>query len=408
MKTDQSAPLLLFYASRHIGGGEAYFINLGLAAISAGRRCVVVDYVGGYVISRISGAEHVAYSDELGADYLPACEAFIPVGAVTFLGSKLRLSPESKLLLVSIHHNHAVELGNWAWLLRRFRPQTAGLWWPLLEPFRFRSVRKLFQTISRRKGLVYCAPFQRHFDESYLSLPLEAEVVPIPVPLRSSAGAGTEPGGQAIIWVSRLAKEKAAIVFEIIRAMKDSQCRRKLVIIGEGDSMQGIRDRATEAGIEIETPGVISGASLDEYLRRHAFLCIGVGTTAVEMSMAGLPTLVARLPSYCEGPFVWFCEARPGDTIVTPDTITRAVSLEEALRQLHQQGEWARSAWNCQQAARLRHDVVASWKRLSEALRANELTAAEAVVLARMDQQPFRFIRDCKLWQRKRLASGRP
>ena len=410
MKTDQPAPLLLFYASRHIGGGEAYFINLGLAAISAGRRCVVVDYDDGYVISRIPGAEHVAYSDELGADYLPACEAFIPVGAVTFLGSKLRLSPESKVLLASIHHNHAVELGNWAWLLRRFRPQVVGSLWPLLEPCRFRSVRKFFQMISSRKGLAYCAPFQRHFDESYLSLPLEAEVVPIPVPMRSSAGAGAgaAPGGQAIVWVSRLAKEKAAIVHEIIRAMKDSQCRRKLVIIGEGESMQDIRDRAMEAGVEIETPGVISGVSLDEYLRRHAFLCIGVGTTAVEMSMAGLPTLVARLPGYCEGPFIWFHDAHPGDTIVTPDTITRAVSLAEALRQLHPLDVWSRFAQNCQQAARLRHDVPASWAQLSEALRANELTVAKATLLARMDQQPFRLIRDCKLWLRRRLASGRP
>ena len=408
MKTDQPAPLLLFYASRHIGGGEAYFINLGLAAIGAGRRCVVVDYDDGYVISRIPGAEHVAYTDELGADYLPACEAFMPVGAVTFLGSKLRLSPESKVLMVSIHHNHAVELGNWAWLLRRFRPQSAGSLWPLLEPCRFRKIKKFFQTISRRKGLVYCAPFQRHFDESYLSLTLEAEVVPIPVPLRSSVVTGAESGGQAIVWVSRLAKEKAAIVFEIIRAMKDSRCRRKLVIIGEGESMQDIRNRATEAGVEIETPGVIYGASLDEYLRREAFLCIGVGTTAVEMSMAGLPTLVARLPGYCDGPFIWFNDAHPGDTIVTPDTVTRAVSLAEALRQLHPQDDWARFAQNCQQAASLRHDLAASWARLSEALRANELTAEEAVELARMDQQPFRLIRDCKLWLRRRLASGRP
>lgn len=407
MKTEQRPPVLLFYASRQIGGGEAYFINLGLEAIKAGRRCVVVDYAGGYVINRIPGAEHVEYSDDAGADYLNDCEAFIPLGAIVFLGSKLRISLTSKVLFVSIHHNHSIELGNWAWLLRGMRPRTAGRIWPYLEPIRFRSVRNFLEGISHRRGLVYCAPFQRDFDESYLGLPLQAAVVPIPVPRRQFGDPMVVPKGKAIVWVSRLAKEKAEILYEIIRELEASQSRRKLIVIGDGPFKQTISERAVQAGIEIETPGIISGFELDEYLRLHAELCIGVGTAAVEMAMAGFPTLVARLPGYCEGPFIWFFQTSAGDTIVTPKTNKSAVGISAALRQLQGPDDWAHTARISQEAAFTRHAPEASWEQLDEALASNRLTVSEATSLGRMNEQPYRIIRSIKVWLRRMISESR-
>ena len=404
MKASPALPLLLFFASRQIGGGEAYFINLGLAAIRAGRRCVVVDYRGGYVGARIPGAELVEYADDAGADYGEECEAFIPLGAVAFLGDKLRLNPASRVLFVSVHHHHAIELGNWAWLLRKMSPRIAGRLWPWLEPCRFRSVRGFFEEMTRRQGLVYCAPFQRDFDEAYLGLTLPAEIVAIPVPRRSSREPADFPAGRSLVWVSRLAEEKAAIVSGIIRELQASRSGLRLVVIGDGPALRGIRKQAAQAGIELETPGVISGSALDDHLRRHATLCVGVGTSAIEMAMAGLPTLVASVPGYCDGPFVWFHQTAPGDTIVTPGTVKQAFPLTEALRQLQLPGGWARAAREAQQVATRRHAPEASWERLSVALAANRLTVAEALAAGRMDEQPFRFIRSCKLWLRRWLA----
>lgn len=401
MKASPPPPLLLFFASRQIGGGEAYFINLGLAAIRAGRRCVVVDYRGGYVGARIPGAELVEYADDAGADYGEECEVFIPVGAVAFLGDKLRLNPASRVLFVSLHHHHAIELGNWAWLLRKIPPRTAGRLWRWLEPCRFRSVRGFFEEMTRRQGLVYCAPFQRDFDEAYLGLTLPAEIVAIPVPRRSSREPGELPVGRSLVWVSRLAEEKAAIIFGLVRELQASRCGLSLIVIGEGPALPAIKAQAARAGVELETPGVISGSELDDYLRRHATLCVGVGTSAIEMAMAGLPTLVASVPGYCDGPFVWFHQTAPGDTIVTPGTVKQAFPLTEALHQLQAPGGWARAAREAQQVATRRHDPEASWGRMSVALAANRLTVAEAVAAARMDEQPFRLIRNVKRWLRR-------
>jgi hypothetical protein len=397
MKTNQPTPLLLFFASRQIGGGEAYFINLGLEALKAGRRCIVVDYVGGHVISRIPGAEHVEYSDDFGAGFLQQCEAFIPIGAVVFLGEKLRLSPTSKILFVSIHHNHCIELGNWAWLLRHLKPRTVGWLWPMLEPMRRRSVLRFFAEISRRRGLVYCAPFQRDFDEAYLRQTIHGEVVAIPVRERNvNMPAGTAEG-KAVVWVSRLAKEKAEIVYELILELKTSKCMRKIIVIGDGPLLRDVRERAAEAGVEIETPGVISSDELDTYLQQNAILCVGVGTSSVEMAMAGLPTLVARLPGHSDGPYVWFHHMRPGDTVVTTGSKGRAISLSEALALLDDKEQRAQISDRCKDAAKNRHAPDAAWRALSDALANTDLCAADATSLSQMSQQPFRLIRQLKL-----------
>lgn len=397
MKTDQPTPLLLFFASRQIGGGEAYFINLGLAAIKAGRRCVVVDYADGYVASRIPGAEHIEYSDEFGAEFLLPCEAFIPVGAVIFLGEMLRLSPASKVLFVSIHHNHCLELGNCAWFLRRLKPRTVGWLWPMLEPMRSRSIRRLFTEISLRGGLVYCAPFQRDFDEAYLKQTIHAEVVAIPVSERAIREPMSAADGKAIVWVSRLAKEKAAIVYELIQELKASNCMRKLIVIGDGPFLHDIRKRAAVAGVELEIPGVISSDELDLYLKQNAMLCVGVGTASIEMAMAGLPTLVARLPGNSEGPYSWFHHMRPGDTVMTTRFKGTALSLSEALTCLDSKEQRAKISDECKDAARHRHSPAAVWRALSEALANTELSVADATALSHMTQQPFRFIRQLKL-----------
>jgi hypothetical protein len=396
MKTDPPAPLLIFFASRQIGGGEAYFINLGLAAIRAGRRCVVVDYAAGYVVTRIPGAEHIIYTDEGGADFHGDCIAFMPIGAATFLGGKLRLNPRARILLVSIHHNHAIELGNWGWLLRRLSPAAAGFVWPLIEPLRHRTVRRFFQDISQLKGLVYCAPFQKDFDEAYLGCALAAQVVPIPLTKTPTESDDAVGEGRAIVWVSRFVKEKADIIDEIIAELKSSKLRHKLILIGEGSELPRMKASANKAGIDYEMPGVISGANLARYLRRHAHLCVGVGTAAAEMAAAGLPTLAAGLPGANAGRYVWFHQATPGDTIVTAATCDRSILLTTALEQINPANKRQEIAAKCADAAIRHHDIKASWEKLVRSLDETELEALQLIQLTDMKQQPFCFIRHLK------------
>ncbi len=403
MKTEPHLPLLLFYASRQIGGGEAYFINLGLAAIRAGRRCIVVDYSGGYVISRIPGAEHVVYDDESGAGFLGNCIAFMPIGAATFLGDKLRLNPSAKVLLVSIHHNHAIELGSWGWFLRRLSPASAGFIWPLIEPYRFRTVRKFFQGICKLKGLAYCAPFQRDFDEAYFGCRLDAQVVPIPIPGMLASPVEAMGQGGAVVWVSRFAKEKASIIEEVIIGLKRAPVRHKLILIGEGPEFKRIRTSADAAGLDYEMPGVVAGADLTCFLRQHALLCVGVGTAAAEMAAAGLPTLVAGLPGSYAGRYVWFHESRPGDTIVTSANSHAAITLSEALKELEYVNRRQDVAAACADAAISRHDIDASWHELARSLEESQLEARHVISLLRMNQQPFSFIRLLKHKLRKSL-----
>ena len=401
MKTEPHLPLLLFYASRQIGGGEAYFINLGLAAIRAGRRCIVVDYSGGYVISRIPGAEHVVYDDESGADFTGSCIAFMPIGGATFLGDKLRLNPSSKVLLVSIHHNHAIELGSWGWLLRRLSPASARFIWPLVEPCRFRAVRRFFQGICRLKGLAYCAPHQRDFDEQYLGCTLPTKVVPIPLPGMLASPINVNCHGRAIVWVSRFAKEKATIIEEVIAGLKRARVSHKLILIGEGPEFQRIKASADAAGLDYEMPGVVAGTDLTCYLRQHALLCVGVGTAAAEMAAAGLPTLVAALRGSHAGRYVWFHQSRPGDTIVTAATCHHAITLSEALRELESANSRQEVATACADAATSRHAVDASWQKLSRSLDESELEVRQVIRLLKMKQQPFSFIR----WLKHKLRN---
>jgi hypothetical protein len=394
MKTDP--PLLLFYASRQIGGGEAYFINLGLAAIKSGRRCIVVDYDDGYVLSRIPGAEHVRYTDDCGASYQGDCVAFIPLGAAVFLGCRLRLRPDARILFVSIHHHHAIELGNLGWLLRKLEPCLAGKIWSFLEPLRRRAVKGFFREINTRSGLAYCAPFQRTFDEAYLGLPLSSPVISIPAPRREQAG-DLRRAGDSIIWVSRFAKEKAKMISDLIAAVATSRCGRKLILIGEGPERERIAEEAKAAGIPYEMPGMISGSDLDTFIKSNAFVCVGVGTTAAEMAVAGLPTLVVGLPGNHRGKFLWLHHAEPGDTIIPSAGSVKALSLNSAITQISDPDGWLYEARACMHAASSRHDIENSWNQLSKALGATSLTVSDACRLAGMDQQPFTLIRTFKL-----------
>lgn len=388
--------ILIFFASRQIGGGEAYFINLGNEAIAAGRRCVVVDYEDGYVAARIPGAERIIYDDRDGARFEEDCVAFIPLGAAFFLGGNLQLSSKSRVLFVSIHHNHAIQLGNWGWLLRRMGPAASGRLWPFLEPLRYSTIRKFYQGILARGGLVYCAPFQQVYDRQYLGLTIETPIICIPVVRTSCQVAASHPAGDAVVWVSRLVDEKAAIVEALIEAMKSIKPRRKLILVGDGPSAEELQRKAAFCGVELEMPGVISGEELDSFLEQRAFLCVGVGTSAVEMAKAGRPTLVAGLPEGSKGQFAWIHEIPEGDTVLTPFSLCPTVTIQEAADQLHDTNNWAIQAKACMNSAESRHRIQSSWSRLGVALGATTLSFDKAVELFRSNEQPFNLIRRLK------------
>jgi hypothetical protein len=247
------------------------------------------------------------------------------------------------------------------------------------------------------KGLVYCAPFQKDFDEAYFGRKLHARIVPIPLPDKLTGPVVVAAQGRAIVWVSRFAKEKAAIIEEVIAGLKRARVSHKLILIGEGPEFQRIKVSADAAGLDCEMPGVVAGTDLACYLRQHALLCVGVGTAAAEMAAAGLPTLVAALPGPYAGRYVWFHQSRPGDTIVTAATSHHAITLSEALRELESANSRQEVATACADAATSRHGVDASWQKLSRSLDESELEVRQVIRLLKMKQQPFSFIRGLKL-----------
>lgn len=393
----QTNCIVLFFASRQIGGGEAYFINLGKAAIAAGMRCVVIDYVDGYVSARIPGAERLTYTETSGADFLDDCIAFVALGSAFDLGSKIRLNPSAKVLFVSIHHHNAIQLGNWGRLFGGMRPATVGKIWPILEPLRFRSVRNFFLGIHHRHGLVYCAPYQRSYDNEYLGIALDSPVVCIPAVRASRPHHNQGPTGDAIVWVSRIASEKTQILKPLIDAMADMRPKRKLIVVGEGPNSNEVRAHARACGVDLEMPGVIAGDELDDFLMRRAYLCVGVGTAAIEMAKAGLPTLVAGLPEGSDGQLAWLNSVPAGDMILTPNSNCQILSLDDAIRQIENKESWKSQAQLCAKVAEQRHGIKSSWAELKNALMRTTLRYDEAVSLFRRSEQPFKAIRFCKM-----------
>jgi hypothetical protein len=229
-----------------------------------------------------------------------------------------------------------------------------------------------------------------------LRISIQSYVVCIPVSRRTFHPLDNNLRGESIIWVSRFAKEKAAMISELIAAMVTLRSKRKLILIGDGPEGRKIAGEAKAAGISCEMPGVIAGADLDCYVRCQAMVCVGVGTAAVEMAMAGVPTLVVGLPGQHRGKFAWLYETSPGDTLIVSSMDGRTLTLESAVSKLSDMDEWRRQADKCMTSAASRHDIETSWQQLSRALNATTLTVAEATEFGRMTEQPFAIIRRTK------------
>lgn len=283
-------PILFFWPDKDIGGGGIFFLRIAQELIRQGSSVWIADVEGGFISSRIKGAQRVIYSDwDTGWDVPEGCDSFLALGVASMAGSSLRLPGSSRLCFVSIHHHELFSWYSWGFIYKKLFPSIGVRLPKILEPFRHRVVENLIQFLNKNNALHYVCDFNASYDRNIVSLE-NLSFIPIPIPEYKKTAVGKKKG---FVWLSRISNEKLIILETLINSIsRNSNTNFILIIIGNGDGLARIRKTCEKKRVPAIFAGKIEGPDISKYLSSYDCICFGVGTSILELASMGYPSYV--------------------------------------------------------------------------------------------------------------------
>lgn len=119
---------------------------------------------------------------------------------------------------------------------------------------------------------------------------------PLPVEDPSKTGPTRTPKWGRIVSVSRLApmKEYNLYMIDVVARLRQKGCPVTWTVYGEGEFAAAMMARINALGLgeAIKLKGRLANSKFAEAMQ-HAYVFVGMGTSAIEAAMCGVPTIVA-------------------------------------------------------------------------------------------------------------------
>jgi glycosyltransferase involved in cell wall biosynthesis len=310
-------PLLIGWPNSKVGGAGLYLLRVAEKLIERGQAVWVFDVRGGLISERLKGAEKVFISTiQKGWDIPAGCDVLLPVGYANEIGGMLRLADDCRICFLSMNEYELFSWHSWGFLYKWMGDRVGTRLPRFIEPIRNRKVRRMMRELNEGRAIHYVCGFNADYDRRIVGLE-QPSFLPIPVPCYPQL---TVEGKELeLVWLSRLTESKVAGLKVLMKRLGALGRRIRVHVIGYGDQIDELKSLAVEFGLPIEIPGTLEGPRLHAYLAKTRPLCLGVGTSILELAAMGFPAVTTPLRGGRAGLlFKWVNELENFDMAISP------------------------------------------------------------------------------------------
>lgn len=293
-----AAPVVFHYPSRVTGGVESLFARLAvqLAAVES-RETFLVDHADGVQARAVSGGPVRLLDADEGPVVVPARAIVVtPLNYLFRVFRELRLPPDARVVLWSLHPSNAVALHPPV-----PRARVGGVYVrELLQSTIGRDDRRrldaVIDFIDRAGALLFMDEENVAGASRALGRSLAPRYMPVLVPCAQlPVRPGRVHGPRRLGWLGRLSAHKVSVLVRLlgdIAALASPGAPIDFTIIGDGEARGFLEARLPRAdGLRIRFAGTLVGAGLEAALASQDML-FAVGTSALEGARLGTPAVL--------------------------------------------------------------------------------------------------------------------
>lgn len=288
-----------FYPSLTLGGAELLLVRMARALMAEGWEVLVVDMPGGKLTELLAGSSVAVLHTTRGQPVVLTDTVVVaPASHVEEVRRWVAPAADVRYFFWVLQHYNlvvtpalgAINLQAHLWLLRLLNRT--------LLLHEYRQMRAALLVLIASNSIAFMDVTCLNTTLAWYRLPALAQPTYLPVPLSGLADelpTYRPPGHQLnMVWVGRLVDFKIYPLLHVIRQLAGSPERHRvcLHIVGAGDRESVVRQALRDYELTYVWHGEMQPEPLRAFLREHADLVVGMGTSALEGASLGLPTLV--------------------------------------------------------------------------------------------------------------------
>ncbi len=300
--------IIFFYPSKNIGGAQLLFCRLGefiVKKYSERYRVHYIEYKDGFARKYFSDIEKIYYIDyytdkEVRIDYLNNVHLVSPLNFIYKVDLFVKNS-NTKLFFWDLHPLNLISVSEYfSVFYSKCNLKKIEFIYPLLEPIRRKKVSKFLEVGISQGGVHFMSENNWSFYREIFNLKaLNTMFLPIFLPKKTSFTLKEKKykEGQAIqlSWLGRIDTDKVDLLKRFLIDL--SLVGRKFVIhiIGGGNEYCNLLkniDTFQNDQLEVVFVGKLYGDELYKYLIDNIDIHFGIGTSVLEGSILGLPSIV--------------------------------------------------------------------------------------------------------------------
>ncbi len=339
----------------------------------------MVDHADGAVISGLTGTR--VQRLEVGAEVSSDACLVVPVSHVRHACRSMRVQPDTRLMLWSLHPHNLRWLfpGHelWRFLMDAQLPNTLRV----LYPRAYHAVRNSLSLSLEHGGLVVMdGENLRALREGFK---LDGVVPYLPIPLPEAPDFAVTHGSR-LVWLGRISEDK---IFALERVLNDADAyartRQVLIevdVIGSGPKTSRLHNAARRwPHLKLRLLGTLTGQALEDHLRLEARVVFAMGTSLLEAARLGLPTVLVDVsfgPLPMGLPFRWAFQIEDftlGRVVSRRHPPTHGVGFPDIMRALSDATERERIARACHAHVQTHHSIANIGARTAQLLESSRL-----------------------------------
>lgn len=288
--------VIFFYPSKNIGGAQLLFSRLAnKLSENKNIRVVVVDFIDGFLRGNVNSDVLCIEKKEL-IDLPKSNNKFVicPLSMISSIHKEMKDISIQRYIYWCIHPENTIDIlkGGFKYKNNEF----------LIHCFNFMKIREIKKSLLdgiENNNIFFMDETNLKRTSSFYGITVNnPKYLPIPV-LPFNTTNCIDRNINNIVWIGRLSKDKVFSLIYALEKMNKIRSKEKINIhiIGDGQYI-GLIDSSKYNNLDIIHHGFVANESIKEFIIfNHIGLAIGMGTSILETSLYGIPSLLID-PSY--------------------------------------------------------------------------------------------------------------
>ncbi len=288
--------VIFFYPSKNIGGAQLLFSRLANELSENEKfRVVVVDFIDGFLRSNVNSNVLCIEKNEL-INLSKNNNKFVicPLSMILSIHKEMKDVSVYRYIYWCIHPENTIDI-----LRGGYKYKNNELLIKFFNFMKIRKIKKLLLDGVKKNNIFFMDETNIKRTSTFYGVTINnPKYLPIPV-LPCNTMNCINKNKNNIVWIGRLSKDKIFSLLYALEKMNKIRSKEniKIHIIGDGECIDLI-DCSNYVNLDIVQHGFVNNDKIENFLIfNHIGLAIGMGTSILETSLYGIPSLLID-PSY--------------------------------------------------------------------------------------------------------------